>query len=52
MATSIDIDFVFRDERPVVDHTSSVESFDNKVDTVVHLGVDFNHSVLDDLHDR
>lgn len=52
MATSVDIDFVFCDERPVVDDTSSVESFDNKVDTVVHLGVDFDHSVLDDLHDR
>ena len=34
----------------MVDDRSSVQSFDHEFYTVVHGGVDFDHTILDDLH--
>ena len=51
LATRIDIDLVLRDEGSMIDDTAPVESLDDELDTVVHGRVDFDHSVLDDLHD-
>mmetsp|Transcript_3612 Transcript_3612/g.5446 ORF Transcript_3612/g.5446 Transcript_3612/m.5446 type:complete len:221 (-) Transcript_3612:476-1138(-) len=50
LAPCVDINLVFHDERPMVDHTASVQSFDDELYTVVHRCVDFNHTVLDNLH--
>ena len=51
LASCVHINLVFSNEGPVVDHTSSVESFNDKLDPIVHCCVNLNHSILNDLHD-
>lgn len=34
----------------MVDYRASVKSFDHEFDTVIHSGVNFDHTILDNLH--
>ena len=51
LASSVDIDFIFRDKRVVIDDAATVETLEDEFNTVVHGCVNFYHSVRDDLHD-
>lgn len=51
LASSIHVNFILGNETPMVDHTTSVESLDDKGHSIVHGCVNLYHSILDDLHD-
>lgn len=50
LASCININLVLSNEWSVVDDTASVESFDYKFYSCIHICVDLNHTVLDNLH--
>ena len=51
LAPSVNVYLVLSDERSVVDHRASVQSFDNELNTIVHVCIYFDHAILNDLHD-